>query len=78
MSDDIWKRDEVDSPCVKVCVIEPETGFCLGCRRTRGEIAAWTAMAPVERQAILAALPARTARPNRRRGGRKARLERRG
>ena len=22
--DEIWKRDEVESPCVKLCVIHPE------------------------------------------------------
>ncbi len=78
MSDDIWKRDEADSPCVKVCVIEPASGLCLGCHRSLDEIAAWPRLAPVERKAILAALPDRAARPARRKGGRRARLEGRG
>ena len=32
------------SPCVSVCQIDPVTGNCLGCHRTRSEIAAWRDM----------------------------------
>ena len=76
MSDDVWRRDEIDSPCQKICLIHPETGHCTGCHRTRAEIARWSRMSPVERSAIMAELPTRaTARPARR-GGRAARLNR--
>lgn len=71
--DDLWKRAEIDSPCVKVCVIHPQTGLCLGCARTLGEIAAWSRMAPEARRAIMAELPARQPAPTGRRGGRAAR-----
>ena len=33
--------DEVPSPCVSVCVVDPAGGYCLGCYRTLDEIAAW-------------------------------------
>ena len=26
------------TPCVQVCVMDDETGLCLGCRRTMAEI----------------------------------------
>jgi uncharacterized protein len=34
----------VPSPCVKVCCMNPTTGWCDGCLRTRDEIAAWPRM----------------------------------
>ncbi|WP_372605483.1 DUF1289 domain-containing protein, partial [Actibacterium sp.] len=34
MTDDIWKRDEIESPCIKICVIEPNSRLCTGCLRT--------------------------------------------
>ena len=46
MTDEVWRRDEVESPCVKVCVVDPRTGLCLGCHRTVEEIAGWSAMTP--------------------------------
>jgi uncharacterized protein len=76
MNDEVWKRDEIESPCVKVCVIHEASGLCLGCYRSLDEIAAWSSLAPETRRAILAELPARKERVKpRRRGGRKARLE---
>ncbi len=68
--DPVWSRDEIDSPCVKVCVIHPATGLCLGCARTLDEIAAWSRLAPAQRRAIMAELPARQRAPAGRRGGR--------
>jgi predicted Fe-S protein YdhL (DUF1289 family) len=47
------------SPCIGVCIIDPESGFCRGCARTIGEIAGWLNFSPDERQRIVAALPAR-------------------
>lgn len=76
MSDDIWKRDETDSPCIKVCVVHPETRLCVGCRRSIDEIARWSRMTPDERRAVLAALPGRSPGPARRSGGAAARRSR--
>ena len=47
------------SPCIKVCQMDPQRGLCLGCARTLDEIARWGTMGESERNAIMAALPAR-------------------
>lgn len=75
-SDEIWRRAEIESPCVKVCVIHPEARLCVGCHRTIDEISAWSRMTPETRQTIMAELPARAGQLARRRGGRSARLAR--
>ena len=49
----------IDSPCILVCSIDMETGYCFGCGRTRDEIGAWTLYSPDERQRIMGELPAR-------------------
>jgi predicted Fe-S protein YdhL (DUF1289 family) len=74
MSDEVWRRDEVESPCIKLCVVEPATRHCLGCHRTIDEIAAWSSMTPEARRAVMATLPERAERlkPTRR-GGRSGR-----
>ncbi len=74
MSDDVWKRDEIRSPCVKVCVIHPEARICAGCMRTVEEIRDWSRMSSEERERIMAELSGRAPRLARRRGGRAARL----
>ena len=47
------------SPCNKVCVMDPRTGYCRGCQRTLDEIARWSEMSDAEREAVLAQLAAR-------------------
>lgn len=76
MSDDIWKRDEIESPCTKVCQVHPETRLCLGCARSIEEIGGWSSMTPEARRAIMDELPHRQPAPLKRRGGRAARLKR--
>ena len=56
-------RDDVASPCINVCRMNPDTTQCEGCYRTLDEIAAWSAMSPEEKLAVLAKLPARRAQP---------------
>jgi uncharacterized protein len=51
----------VNSPCTKICVMDADDRYCLGCRRTLGEIARWGEMSETEQAAILAVLPARPA-----------------
>ncbi|WP_209425399.1 DUF1289 domain-containing protein [Pararhodobacter sp. SW119] len=75
-TDRIWKRDEIESPCVKICVIHPASRICTGCHRTLDEIAAWTRMSADERRAVMTALPERASFLRQRRGGRAARLDR--
>lgn len=49
----------MESPCIRVCVIDPVQGLCSGCLRTLDEIARWSSMSAAERRAVMAALPAR-------------------
>ncbi|WP_417726103.1 DUF1289 domain-containing protein [Roseovarius sp.] len=69
-----WVRDEVESPCVKVCVVHPEARICTGCLRSIDEITRWTKMSATERHEIIEALPDRAGLLRKRRGGRAARL----
>lgn len=72
----VWKRNEIESPCVQICVIHPETRLCAGCARSIDEIGSWSRMSADERRAIMDDLPNRSAAPKGRRGGRNARLKR--
>lgn len=49
----------VASPCNKVCVMDPQSGYCRGCQRTLDEIARWSQMSEAEQRAVLEALAAR-------------------
>ncbi|MEO1552039.1 MAG: DUF1289 domain-containing protein [Pseudomonadota bacterium] len=74
MSDEVWRRDEVASPCIKVCVLHPDSKLCLGCYRTGEEIARWSRLSTQERKALMDALPARADQlKGVRKGGRRAR-----
>ncbi|RUS60622.1 DUF1289 domain-containing protein [Pseudorhodobacter sp. E13] len=75
MTDEIWKRQEVESPCVKLCVVHPEARLCVGCYRSIDEISAWSRMSAEARRAVMADLPARASLLTKRRGGRGARLQ---
>ncbi len=76
MSDDLWAREEIESPCIKICVIHPEARICTGCLRSIDEIGRWSKMSAEERREIMGALPARAGLLKKRRGGRAARLSR--
>ncbi|MGX0876009.1 putative Fe-S protein YdhL (DUF1289 family) [Roseovarius sp. MBR-154] len=71
-----WQRDEVESPCVRVCVVHPEARICTGCLRSIDEITRWSKMSGAERREVMAALPDRAGLLKKRRGGRAARLSR--
>lgn len=49
----------MESPCIDVCVMDPETGLCTGCGRTLQEIAQWSSMPGEERRRIMDALSER-------------------
>ena len=49
----------MNSPCVKVCQMDPERDLCLGCARTLDEISRWARMSDAERKRIMAELPKR-------------------
>jgi uncharacterized protein len=71
---EIWNRAEIDSPCVKICVIHPQARICIGCYRTGDEIAAWSRLSPEARASVMQDLPARAPLLAQRRGGRTARI----
>ena len=75
MKDDVWKRDEIQSPCVKLCTIHPAERICVGCYRSIDEITQWSRLTHEARAALMAELPSRGGRLNKGRGGRMARLE---
>jgi uncharacterized protein len=49
----------MESPCIKICTWDPESGLCLGCGRTLEEIGDWSAMTDAERRAVMEKLPDR-------------------
>ena len=71
----VWKRNEIDSPCIQICVIHPTERICTGCYRSIDEIGAWSKFSDDERAEIMAELPDRAPRLKKRRGGRAARLK---
>lgn len=52
----------IATPCVQVCVVDGESGLCLGCFRTLKEIAGWRAMGEEVRAEVMAELPDRRSR----------------
>lgn len=77
MTDEVWRRDEVESPCQNVCVVHPDARICVGCHRTIDEIRVWSRLTPEERRAVIAELPGRAGLLTARRGGRRGRADRR-
>jgi len=51
----------IETPCQNICVVDTETGECIGCGRTRAEIAGWLKMTPDQRKKIAAELDERMA-----------------
>jgi predicted Fe-S protein YdhL (DUF1289 family) len=47
------------SPCDGTCQIDQARGWCLGCKRTLGEIADWAGLKPRDKHAILRQLSQR-------------------
>ena len=74
MNNEVWARNEIESPCVKICVIHPSERLCTGCHRTIEEISAWSRLPQIERDKIINELPERASRLKKRRGGRAARI----
>ena len=54
--------DALPSPCVSVCQMDPQDGVCVGCFRTRAEIAAWRSMSRNDQLVLLDILQDRRAR----------------
>jgi uncharacterized protein len=52
---------DIESPCNKVCAVDPISALCVGCGRTLAEIAGWLGLSAPERVRIMAELPRRLA-----------------
>lgn len=52
----------IKTPCIKVCVVDGETGLCMGCYRQLSEVAGWARLSDDERATIMAELPTRKSR----------------
>ncbi len=52
----------VETPCRKICVMDPASGLCTGCGRTLDEIAGWATYPPETRTRIMSELPDRQKR----------------
>jgi predicted Fe-S protein YdhL (DUF1289 family) len=53
------KAPVIESPCLRICSLDPASNLCLGCGRTIEEITRWYGMSADERSRIMAKLPAR-------------------
>jgi uncharacterized protein len=49
----------IRTPCIKVCVVDEDSGLCLGCFRDLQEIAAWSRLSEAERERLMSELPGR-------------------
>ncbi|MBL6940469.1 MAG: DUF1289 domain-containing protein [Alphaproteobacteria bacterium] len=47
------------SPCIDVCRLDLQTGCCLGCGRTAGEIGEWSKLTPFRRSRLQQELASR-------------------
>jgi predicted Fe-S protein YdhL (DUF1289 family) len=54
---------DVGSPCIDVCRMNPSTGFCDGCFRTIDEIAGWSSFDAAGKRDVLAQVEARSKGP---------------
>jgi predicted Fe-S protein YdhL (DUF1289 family) len=70
----VWTRNEIESPCIQVCVVHPTERICAGCLRSIDEISRWSRMTTEERADIMQDLPSRAPRLQKRRGGRAMRM----
>jgi len=55
-----WQH--LESPCIKLCVIDPASGHCEGCLRTLAEIVRWASLSDDARRRIMQDLPMRRTR----------------
>lgn len=53
------KPNEVPSPCVNICQMDPQSGLCRGCLRTLDEIAGWMDYTVSEKLEVLGRLDER-------------------
>jgi len=61
---------DIESPCNKVCTVDPIAALCVGCGRSLAEIEAWMRFSAEERTRVMAQLPQRLASLDRARAAR--------
>ncbi len=44
----------VKSPCIGTCVLDPRSGYCMGCYRTGDEIGAWMGLSDGNKKRVIA------------------------
>ncbi len=49
----------MESPCILICSIDRQSGYCHGCGRTTDEIGAWTMYTDERRKELMEELPGR-------------------
>lgn len=54
--------NQIESPCILVCVIEQNSGYCYGCGRTRDEITDWSSYSDQQRSELMPELPERVSK----------------
>ncbi len=59
MSEQDPRPAPVRTPCIKVCIVDGESGLCMGCYRRLSEVAGWSKMTPEARDAVMDELAAR-------------------
>jgi len=45
--------EEVKSPCNELCLVDEDTGLCVGCLRTSEEIASWSTYTNKKKAGVL-------------------------
>jgi len=53
------KKSLIPSPCISVCTVDEESGYCMGCNRTFDEIAQWDSYSDERKQTVIDELNAR-------------------
>lgn len=48
----VWATGELISPCSSICRIAEGLGLCVGCFRTRDEIARWSSAGDAEKRGV--------------------------
>jgi predicted Fe-S protein YdhL (DUF1289 family) len=49
----------ISSPCIKICLFDPQAQLCTGCGRSLDEIARWGGMSETQRLETMRTLPER-------------------
>lgn len=55
---------KTSSPCNGVCILDEDTGLCVGCLRTSDEIAGWEEFSDAEREEVMERISEREAEQN--------------